>query len=172
MGNDMVIRGDDETFDWWTPPDVLRALGVVFDLDPCAPPLPAAPWLPERRYSLPQDGLSLPWEGRVWLNPPYGPRTVDWLRRLAQHGDGVALVFARTDTAWWHEVVPCATAVTFVSGRLAFIREGAEMRSGNSGAPSALLAFGDECADAVETSKLGMTFRSGSLSVGQGSLFG
>lgn len=52
--------------EWYTPPEVFSALGLTFDLDPCAPPLPAASWIPAaRRYTLPVDGLAEPWEGRI-----------------------------------------------------------------------------------------------------------
>lgn len=57
--------GHDE---WLTPPEILRALGE-FDLDPCAPVV--RPWeTAARHYTVQDDGLALPWEGRVWCNPP------------------------------------------------------------------------------------------------------
>ncbi len=84
------------TVEWYTPPGIFEALGLKFDLDPCAPAC-GLPWIPAARfYSLPDDGLVKPWEGRVWVNPPYGPHAAKWMRRLAAHGDGIALVFART----------------------------------------------------------------------------
>lgn len=151
---------DAETVEWYTPPEVFHALGVGFDLDPCAPPLPAVPWLPAvRRIGPPDDGLSADWEGCVWLNPPYGDATQHWLRRLGEHGDGIALIFARTETAWWHEIVPAASAVCFIKGRLSFVAEDGRRGASNAGAPSALIAFGDLCAAAVAASGLGMTFR-------------
>jgi len=56
---------------WLTPPAILAELGT-FDLDPCAAPSPR-PWATATRHiESPDDGLVLPWEGRVWLNPPYG----------------------------------------------------------------------------------------------------
>ena len=96
---------------WLTPPEIIKALGP-FDLDPCA--APGQPWpTAKHHYALPQDGLQLPWFGRVWLNPPYGQQTGLWLERLNQHGNGIALVFARTETAmffehvWGKVAVPC-----------------------------------------------------------------
>jgi len=160
-GHHAAVGASDE---WYTPPAVFDALGLTFDLDPCAPPPPAADWIPAaRRYSLPDDGLVLPWEGRVYLNPPYGSATSAWVRRLAAHGDGIALVFARTDTAWFHEVAQTAHALCFLAGRLTFVPADsasvAEGRTnGNAGAPSLLMAFGEECAAAVAASGLGMTF--------------
>ena len=60
------VRSSDE---WYTPKEVLKALGR-FDLDPCAPVHPLWPTA-EVMYDRDMDGLSLKWEGRVWLNPPY-----------------------------------------------------------------------------------------------------
>lgn len=141
--------------DWLTPPDIIielaRELGGEFDLDPACPP--AMPWRTARRMICrPEDGLSAEWGGgnvRVWLNPPYGLETARWIARLAAHGNGVALVFARTDTRWWHEsVFGRASALLFLRGRLRFRRpDGREEQA--APAPSALVAYGSECAAAL-----------------------
>jgi hypothetical protein len=147
--------------EWYTPPEIFRALGLPFALDPCAPPWPRADWIPAaRRYSPPDDGLELPWFGRVWLNPPYARETARWVARLAEHGDGIALVFARTDTAWWQAAIAGAHAVCFIAGRVNFIPSDPRFRSSNgtpssAGAPSCLLAYGDDCAGALIRSGLG-----------------
>lgn len=147
-----------ETTEWYTPPEVFAALGIDFELDPAAPP-GGVPWVPAKRsYCRVDDGLAREWEGRVWLNPPYGPTTGAWLRRLAEHGDGIALVFARCDTAWFHELVPRATAVCFVAGRLRFVPGDGRESSSTAGAPSLLIAYGLPSALAVAQSGLGQTF--------------
>jgi len=144
--------------EWWTPRHVFDALGLEFDLDPCAPP-GGVPWLPAKHhYSIEDDGLSKPWFGRVWLNPPYGREAGAWMIHLAQHGHGIGLVFSRTDVAWWHLTVPDATAVCFVRGRLTFVPGSGQSAPGNSGGPSALVAYGDDCAEAVARSGLGLTY--------------
>jgi hypothetical protein len=164
---------DGETVEWYTPPGVFAALGLEFDLDPCAPP-GGLPWIPAARsYCVADDGLTQPWDGRVWMNPPYGRSTAAWMRRLAEHGDGIALVFARTETEWWHEAVPCATVVCFIAGRLTFVASDGLPGTSNAGAPSALIAYGADCAEAVATCGLGMTFAlSAPVTLAQGSLFG
>lgn len=143
-------RAESTTDDWLTPPDLLRRLGR-FDLDPCTP-IDPMPWqTADLRFSLDDDGLALPWTGRVWLNPPYS-NVAPWVRKLRRHGNGIALVFARTETAWWHdEIWHSADAILFLRGRLTFLRpDGGHARSnggrdggnGNAGAPSALVAYG------------------------------
>jgi hypothetical protein len=146
---------------WLTPRHVIERIGLPYDLDPCTIP-GGVPWIDAARtYSLPDDGLALPWAGRVWLNPPYGKEAGAWVERLADHGWGIALVFSRTDVRWWHAVLPRATAVCFIEGRLTFVPGAGQSAPGNSGGPSALIAFGEDCARAVEQSSLGITYRSG-----------
>jgi hypothetical protein len=148
------------SIEWFTPPHIFAKLLLTFDLDPCAP-AGGVPWIPARRhFSIEDDGLAQEWHGRVWLNPPYGREAGVWARKLASHGDGIALVFARTDSAWFQEVARQADAICLVAGRLSFIPGMAgQMEKGhNAAAASALLAYGAECADALRRSGLGLTY--------------
>ena len=144
MGSHQSARAKSTT--WLTPRNILDALGT-FDLDPCAAPSPR-PWpTAERHIELPEDGLTAEWVGSVWLNPPYGQETWRWLDRLADHGDGVALVFARTETqGFFAQVWEKATACLFLRGRLFFCREDGVPASANAGAPSVLVAYGQDAA--------------------------
>lgn len=138
---------------WLTPPHILEALGP-FDLDPCTPP--TQPWsTAARRYTEADDGLKQPWEGRVWLNPPYGRETGRWMQRLAEHNKGTALIFARTETAiFFPWVWEFATAWLFLKGRLKFHFPDGTEAPVNAGAPSVLVAYGDGDAAALERSGL------------------
>src|SRR5690606_11985989 len=81
---------------WLTPPELLNKLGS-FDLDPCSPV--NRPWdTATKHYNINDNGLILHWDGRVWLNPPYGNQMIKWLAKMADHANGLALIFARTDT--------------------------------------------------------------------------
>lgn len=148
---------------WLTPPDILKALGL-FDLDPCAAPEPR-PWpTAAHHYALPQDGLSLPWAGRVWCNPPYNRHAVKWLRRLAEHGTGTALIFARTETNWFIETVwQRATALLFLHGRVNFHHQDGSRADWNGGAPSVLVAYGASDAERLSSSGLDGTYVNGWL---------
>ena len=137
-----------ETDVWLTPPHVLTALGP-FDLDPCA--AVDQPWRTATvQFTVKDDGLSQRWDGRVWLNPPYGALVARWLARLAKHGNGIALVFARTDTAWFQGIAQRVDAINFLTPRLTFHRPDGTPGAGNSGGPSCLLAFGPENVVAIE----------------------
>lgn len=95
------------------------------DLDPC--------WDPESIVQAKQvydirkgeDGLRLPWVGKVWLNPPYS-ETSSWLVRAAQHaatgGEVLALVPAAIDTLAWHRSVWPFASICALSPRPKFTR--------------------------------------------------
>ena len=142
--------------EWLTPPEIISDLGP-FDLDPCAPierPWPTA----KRHLTVEDDGLTAEWgaDEFVWLNPPYGADMWPWLLRLADHpAGGIALIFARTETAGFTEAVwSRASALLFLTGRLFFHHVNGERAAHNSGAPSVLIAYGDEAAGALAGSTL------------------
>jgi hypothetical protein len=149
------------TVEWYTPGWVFERIDMTFDLDPCSP-AGGLDWVPAaRHYALPQDGLSMPWIGRIWCNPPYGPATEKWLRRMGQHRNGMALVFARTDTEWFHASVVAADAILFIAGRVKFVdrtgkpplmldKKTGKMRESSPGAGSMLVAWGDDCVAALK----------------------
>lgn len=151
-GHSLPNRG--ESVVWLTPPSIIKALGM-FDLDPCAAPDPR-PWdTANHHITLPDDGLAKEWFGRVWLNPPYGAQTSAWMERLAEHGCGAALIFARTETdCWQRHVWPKASAILFLDGRLFFHRHDGIQAVANAGAPSAIVAYGEADAEALASSKI------------------
>lgn len=141
------------SYNWITPKHIIDALGP-FDLDPCA--CAVQPWpCAVKSIVLPHDGLSLAWFGRVWCNPPYSVHATAWLQRMALHGRGTALIFARTETEMffrgvWH----AATSVLFLEGRLFFHYPDGRRAEHNSGGPSCLVAYGQEDSDRLERSTL------------------
>jgi hypothetical protein len=100
MKQSMRVLTSQETVEWYTPPwlinQIIRPLlGGVIDLDPCSPS-PAPYWIKARNFYTPaDDGLCLPWVGRVFVNPPYND-TGEWLRAAGTHiavGQASALAF-------------------------------------------------------------------------------
>jgi hypothetical protein len=150
-----------ETTTWLTPRFILDALGV-YDLDPCAAPDPVLWPTAREHFVFPhQDGLKLPWRTpasdhpRIWLNPPYGTAVGTWLHRLANHGRGTALVFARTETdAFFEEVWSRADSLLFLRGRLFFHDAKGRRAQHNAGAPTVLAAYGPEDAERLLDSGL------------------
>jgi hypothetical protein len=145
--------------EWLTPPEIVQALGE-FDLDPCAD---AGQFYQtaKRMIKPPADGLAEAWKGRVWLNPPYGTKNlIAWLRRMANHGNGIALVPSRTEVeAWfWPYIWEAADAVLFRRGRIHFrLPHDAKTlpsgrKPGNAGHGSVFVAYGRSNVDALRSS--------------------
>ena len=139
---------------WITPSALLSRLGE-FDLDPCACEL-GQPWpTASRMYTLPaENGLLLPWFGRVWLNPPYGRETSKWIERMALHRNGLMLIFARTETVTFQRLWQYADAIFFPKGRIQFFRYDGTLPETGSTAPSCLVAFGEHNVSALAHSGL------------------
>ena len=79
-----------ETDERFTPKWVFAALGVEFDLDP-ASPVDAETHVPaKRKFTREDDGLSQPWEGFVWCNPPFSNAT-PWADKFVENGYGIWL---------------------------------------------------------------------------------
>lgn len=133
------VTGSDEHD---TPPEffgpIAEAVGG-FDLDPCAS---ESSELADENVRL-EGGLSRPWDGRVFLNPPYS-EVGDWMeyaRYEHEHGHTdliVGLVFARTGTQWFHRHAATADAICFVEGRLSFGDQ-----ENSAPAPSMVPVWGD-----------------------------
>lgn len=144
-----------ESVEWYTPPIVFEKLGLEFDLDPCSPGEGKSFVPTKKHYTIIDNGLTSPWDGTVFVNPPYGKHTPVWMEKLADHGDGIALVFARTDVKWFQNLAPKISAVCFVSGRIKFYQGSTESQGGTPGTGSMLLAFGDRAKEALINSGLG-----------------
>lgn len=108
---------------WETPQELFDELNheFHFTLDVCA--------LPENAkcsvyYTPQQDGLSKPWNGVIWCNPPYGKGVGEWVRKALFASIGgatvVMLLPARTDTRWFHEYIYGKAEIRFIKGRLKF----------------------------------------------------
>lgn len=108
---------------WETPKDLFDKLNneFHFTLDVCATPENAKC---DSFYTKEQDGLSQPWEGVVWCNPPYGKQIGSWVRRgffASISGNTVVMLLpARTDTRWFHEYIYGKAEIRFIRGRLKF----------------------------------------------------
>lgn len=145
--HERVSSGKEE---WLTPKEITDVLGP-FDLDPCSPI--KRPWSTAKtHYTIKDDGLKQLWRGRVWLNPPYGNETEKWMARMAQHNDGISLIFARTETAtWFNSVWPVAAGLLFIKGRIAFCHVDGRRAGTSAGAPSCLIAYGQANAERLKT---------------------
>ena len=138
LGSHQKTVGNSQS--WVTPKFVIDAVGP-FDLDPCeASP---QPW-PCAKRGYKENGLGREWVGRVWLNPPFHRYQVGaWVNKMAQHNNGVALLHARTEAAWFEPVWRTARQVLFLADRLYFHRPDGTRAAANSGAPACLALWGE-----------------------------
>lgn len=112
-------EGQGESDEWYTPPEIFQALNVRFDLDVASPGKDH--WVPaDKVITEEDDGLKSKWEGRIWMNPPFGGRNgqVPWLEKFVKHGNGIALVAARTSSGWFQDLIPQCDAILFPRGKL------------------------------------------------------
>jgi len=139
--------------DYYTPAWIFETLGLTFDIDVASPP-GGIPWIPARRYyTMEDDGLAQPWEGLIWMNPPYSSAT-EWVRRFLEHGNGIALL--PVVKSWWlvdlwnHKDTVNAYINNQDHEYLTFVRHGKEKRIMF---PTLMWAMGDQAIEALH--KLG-----------------
>ena len=150
-----------ESGEWDTPPHIVDAVRSVLggiDLDPASSDLANRTVRATRYYTKEQDGFLYPWCGRVYMNPPYGREIGAWVEALRAHyrarhvSEAIALLPARTDTAWWR--LTQDYPVCFLHGRLHF--------SGHATSapfPSALVYLGPDARTFAEVlSDIGTTY--------------
>ena len=141
MGGHHKPEGDKD--EWITPKFITDAIQPI-DLDPCSPVVP--PWkIAAYEYNINDNGLDFDWDGFVFCNPPYNRYEIPkWLERMVEHNNGIALIFARTETENFFKYVwSKASAILFIEGRLFFHHVNGSRAKHNSGAPSCLVAYGE-----------------------------
>ena len=116
--------------EWYTPEkyiDLAREVLGEIDLDPASCEFANETVKARLFYSEDNDGLTKPWRGRVWMNPPYSAdlvlRFADKFVREYSDGnvtEGIVLVNNATETAWFTELASVATAVCFPRGRIRY----------------------------------------------------
>lgn len=144
----------DTTNEWYTPKWVINALGgkKSFDLDPCAPT--KRHWTAKKCLTVADNGLTKEWNGRVFLNPPYGAGLIDpWLTKMAMHsGGGIALIPAGMETSWFQTKITAGNAMFVFLRRLKFEPAKGKSKQKNSSPAhiSVLIAFSDADVTIIE----------------------
>lgn len=110
----------------------------------------------KRIYVKVDDGLSFPWHGLCFVNPPFGGRNghVPWLRKFLGHGNGVAVVRAYTSSGWFHDHVRRFETMLFPRGKTKFVRPDGSIGKA-PGHGIVLVGMGTVVNDALRSSGLG-----------------
>lgn len=101
--------------EWFTPNIYIQAVREVLgtiELDPASCPEAQQTVQAKHYYTLEEDGLSKPWSGKVFLNPPYGKTGSQsnqalWSQRLIQEyeagnvTEAILLTNAQTAEKWF-----------------------------------------------------------------------
>ena len=144
MGDQLVLFAMPQTTrtsdDYWTPKWLFDALGLVFDIDVACPPEGPAHTPCKRFFTQADDGLAQPWEGRVWMNPPFS-KCDPWARKFMEHANGIALTVVGK-TKWCNQLFATAHGVHLLRSDLKFVQ-------GTIFLPTALWAYGKENVEAL-----------------------
>jgi hypothetical protein len=156
-----------DTDDWWTPSVYIEAARTVLreiDLDPASSPKANEHIQAKRILTARENGLTQPWHGRVWLNPPYGGQAGAFMvHLLAEYEAGrvtgaIALINAWATEALWFAPL-WRFPICFAHHRIEF--RGPAGQGGNSTHGGAFVYMGpDEDLFAETFSKFGVVVKS------------
>lgn len=145
-------------FEWYSPPEIIEAARSVcgdFDLDPASCEMAQENVRAKAYYTEADDGLSLDWHGRIWMNPPYRVRLIDkFTNKLCDNiesgsvTEAFVLVNNATETAWFQDLAASSSAVCFPKGRLRFTHPEGKVSTPLQG--QAILYFGEHTEAFVE----------------------
>jgi len=132
--------------DYWTPKWIFDALGLTFDLDVASPPEGPAHTPCHAYYTQKDDGLTAPWHGTVWMNPPFSKPNL-WVQRFIDHANGICLVpFSKS--YWFQNLWNTADALMLPPINMTFVQ-------GSIFIPVVMAAYGNTATTALQNSKLG-----------------
>lgn len=130
------VLGSSESDEWYTPGEYIdaarRVLGHI-DLDPASCEAANQVVRADTFYSIDNDGLTQPWTGRVYMNPPYGNAVGQFVSRLVDEFNtgnvtaAVMLTAARLETRWFAPLFD--HLLCFPSRRVKFWQPGREVVS-------------------------------------------
>lgn len=117
MNNAQLIHQDSGKTDWYTPTPIIQAARAIMggiDLDPASSPVAnnrPGVQIP-KIYTAQDDGLSMPWEGKLWMNHPFSRKNNPlWINRIVNAWEtgeieqACMICFASVNAAWFHPLL-------------------------------------------------------------------
>jgi hypothetical protein len=131
--------------EWFTPAILFNQLGLEFDLD-VASAFNSPTHVPaDRRYTIKDDGLTQPWIGRVWMNPPYS-KPSPWVDKWLEHRYGIALL-PMAKSQWFNRLMESDAKFVLLPSNFKF--ESPEGKSLSLMMGSTLWALGESNVNAI-----------------------
>lgn len=121
--------------EWYTPIEYIQAAQLIMggiDLDP-ASTLEANQVVEAKQfYSKETNGLTEPWYGKIWLNPPYSTELIsDFIDKLIAEypniDQAIVLVNNATETKWFSNIITIANVLCFPTRRVRFWEPGGKI---------------------------------------------
>jgi ParB family chromosome partitioning protein len=137
--------------EWYTPSEYIelaRSVMGSIDLDPASSEFANRDVSATKYFTRDDDGLTQPWTGNVWLNPPYSQPTIahfadkmveEWSR--GEVTGAIVLTHNYTDTVWFQKLASFADSICFTKGRVRFVSPSGDLASPTQG--QAFFYFGN-----------------------------
>ena len=129
--------------EWYTPRQYVESARKVMgsiDCDPCTSILAQSQIQAATYFTIDDNGLTHPWAGTVWMNPPYAASIIrNFVDKLLGHlhtGDvtqAIMLTHNNADTAWFHKAAMNCARACFTRGRVRFYDEHGQANSPTHG---------------------------------------
>lgn len=126
-------------FEWYSPKPIVEAARHVLgriDLDPASCEVANNVVKARSIYTVREDGLKQPWQGRVFVNPPYSGKLISrFIEKLVAHvrdgsvSEAIIVVNAMVEVRWFRTLADASAAICFPAGRVKFWKPGKKTQS-------------------------------------------
>jgi ParB family chromosome partitioning protein len=119
--------GDQESYTPEIYVEAARSVMGSIDVDPASNDIAQKTIKAKIYYTKENNGLNKPWDGNIFLNPPYGHPEIKQfidklLGELEEGQQAILLTNNNTDTTWFHDAAKKARLVCFTKGRINFYK--------------------------------------------------
>jgi hypothetical protein len=129
----------------YTPKWLFDEMGIKFDLD-VASPIGGSHVPAHNYYTESDDGLSQPWSGNVWMNPPFS-KPSPWVEKFIANNHGIALLVV-SKSKWFRDIWAVADAIAPTPYNFKFDRPDGSNKSISF--QTFLFAFGQDNVEALK----------------------